>query len=77
MNIGDIVKVVKNDMSLVMPCIVGSLPKNNLFFNQIGIIISVYDPAAWEVNNSWYTVLFPAGYYEARLDALELINESR
>ena len=74
---GDLVKVIKNDMSLVMPCIAGGQPKNNFFFDQIGIIITVYDPAAWEVDKPWYTVLFPAGYYDARVDALELINENR
>tara|TARA_B100001250_G_C19619622_1_gene708767 strand:- start:451 stop:672 length:222 start_codon:yes stop_codon:yes gene_type:complete len=70
---GDLVKVIKNDMSLVIPSLASSQPKNNFFFGQIGIIIEIYDPAAWEVNNPWYTVLFPAGYYDARRDALELL----
>ena len=72
--IGDLVKVVKNDMSLVIR---NPGPKDNKFFDQVGTIVKIYEPAKWEVTNPWYGVLFPAGYYEARSDAIEVINEGR
>lgn len=71
MKVGDLVKVIKNDMSLVIK---SPGPKDNNFFNQIGTIVKIYEPADWEIENPWYGVLFPAGYYEARHDALEVIN---
>ncbi len=74
MKVGDLVKVVKNDMSLIIKA---HGQKDNLFFNQVGTIIKVYEPAQWEVENPWFGVMFPAGYYEARQDALEVISEER
>lgn len=71
MSVGDLVRVVKNDMSLVIR---SPGPKDSLFFDQFGTIVHVYEPAEWEYTRSWYGVLFPSGYYEARADALELIN---
>jgi len=70
MKIGDLVKVIKNDMSLVIKT---PGPKDNRFFDQVGTIVKFYEPAVWEVNNPWFGVLFPSGYYEARCDALEKI----
>jgi len=69
---GDLVRVVKNDMSLIMKY---PGPKDNKFFNQIGTIVKVYDPARWKVSNPWYDVLFPAGFYHARADAIEVISD--
>ena len=74
MKVGDLVRVVKNDMSLVIK---SPGPKDNKFFNQIGTIVKVYDPAKWELFNPWYGVLFPAGFYDARSDAIEVVSESR
>tara|TARA_Y100001973_G_C5149656_1_gene307376 strand:- start:13 stop:312 length:300 start_codon:yes stop_codon:yes gene_type:complete len=71
MKLGDLVKVIKNDMSLIIK---NPGPKDNRFFNQIGTIVGIYDPAPWEKNNPWYEVLFPAGYYDARASALEVIG---
>ena len=74
MKVGDLVRVVKEDMSLVIK-VHGQ--KDNLFFGKVGTIIKLYDPAKWEVANPWYDVLFSAGLYQAREDALEVISESR
>ena len=71
MQVGDLVKVIKNDMSLVIKA---PGPKDNKFFDQIGTIVKLYEPATWEVKNPWYGVLFSSGYYEARHDALCLIK---
>jgi len=48
---GDLVKVVKNDMSLVVK---NPGPKDNKFFNQIGTIIKVYERQKWDTVFSWY-----------------------
>ena len=72
MKVGDLVKVIKNDMSLVIKT---PGPKDSRFFDQVGTIVKFYEPAPWEVKNPWFGVLFPAGYYEARADALEVISE--
>ena len=68
MKVGDLVKVIKNDMSLVIKT---PGPKDNRFFNQIGTIVNVKDARLFR----WANVLFPAGLYAAREDALEVINE--
>ena len=73
LKVGDLVRVVKNDMSLVIRC---AAPKDNLFFNQIGTILTVYDREKWEVHKHWYIVLFNSGIYEAREDALTLVRSS-
>ena len=71
MKVGDLVRVVKNDMSLVIKT---AGPKDGNFFNQIGTIVKVYEPKQWQVILSWYGVLFPSGYYNARRDALEVVS---
>jgi len=71
---GDLVKVVKNDMSLVVK---NPGPKDNKFFNQIGTIIKVYERQKWDTVFSWYRVMFPAGIYEARQDTLAIIEEAK
>ena len=67
--LGTLVKVIQNDMSLVIK---NPGPKDNKFFNQIGTIVKIYDPE--HLGYYWYGVLFPAGYYEARTDALEVLK---
>ena len=69
MKVGDLVKVIKNDMSLVIK---SPGPKDNNFFDQIGTIIKIYEPASV---GQWLKVIFPSGIYEAREDAIELISE--
>ena len=71
--INDLVKVIKNDMSLVIK---HPGPKDDEFFDQIGIIIKRLTVESWVALN-WYGVLFQSGYYEVRHDAIEVINESR
>ena len=71
MKVGDLVKVIQNDMSLVIR---NPGPKDNKFFDQIGTIVKIYEPATWETSRPWFGVLFPAGYYEARADALKKIE---
>ena len=69
MKVGDLVEVIKNDMSLVIR---NPGPKDNKFFNHIGLIVEFYDPAIWG-GQPWYGILFPVGYYEARADALKVV----
>ena len=72
MKVGDLVKVIKNDMSLVIPV---SGIKNSRFFDQVGIILS---KARWTGEwCEWWIVQFPMGLYEASFDAIEVISESR
>ena len=73
MKVGDLVKVIKNDMSLIIK---SPGPKDSMFFDQIGTIIKAYQPAVGCLN-PWFGVLFPAGYYEVRADAIEVISENR
>ena len=68
---GDLVRVVKNDMSLIIK---NPGPKDNKFFNQVGTVIKVYDPKKWDLFSEWYGVLFPSGYYNARKDSIEVIK---
>tara|TARA_A100001015_G_scaffold296932_1_gene377830 strand:+ start:1155 stop:1373 length:219 start_codon:yes stop_codon:yes gene_type:complete len=71
MKVGDLVKVVENDMSLVIKT---PGPKDNKFFDQIGTIVSSgTQPFLYQ---QWFKVLFSSGIYEARSDALEVIHES-
>ena len=74
MKVGDVVKVIKNDMSLIVKT---HGMKDNHFFNRVGIIVKVYEPARWEVKDRWDHVLFPSGLYDAKASAIEVINESR
>ena len=71
---GDLVKVVKNAMSLVIK---KPGPKDDKFFNQVGTITRVYKRKKWDTLFSWYQVMFPAGIYEARQDTLEVIEEGK
>ena len=67
MNIGDLVKVIKNDMSLVIK---NPGPKDNKFFNKIGTVLSIKNTRIFK----WVAVSFESGVYHAREDALEVIN---
>ena len=68
MIVGDLVRIVKNDMSLVHP---SRGEKNNKFFDQIGTVVKVYERQRWDTLFSWFRILLPAGLYEAREDTLE------
>ena len=76
MKIGDLVKIIKNDMSLAHP-ITGT--KNNHFFNKVGTIVDIIEQYTKYVNeySLWYDVMFDSGIYRVREDALESINENR
>ena len=65
---GELVRVVKNDMSLIIR---KPGPKDNMFFNQIGTIIKKHVGRLY----NWYDVLLPSGLYEAREDALAIVGE--
>jgi hypothetical protein len=72
MKAGDLVRVVKNDMSIVIK---NPGLRDDKFYDKQGIILK-------KINENfriyfWYLVLFPSGIYEAREDAIEVINESR
>jgi len=67
----DLVKVIKNDMSLI---ICKNASKDSLFFSGIGIVIKTYAPDGWNVPHLWFDVMFPSGIYSAREDSIELIN---
>ena len=71
MKIGDLVKVVKNDMSLIIK-IEGM--KDNLFFDGVGTIVKEFPEMRWQMPYSWYEVLFPSGIYSAREDAIEVLS---
>ena len=71
MKVGDLVKVIENDMSLVIPI---SGMKNNRFFDQVGIILSRSEVYRGEWCE-WWLVQFPAGLYEASYNAIEVIHE--
>jgi hypothetical protein len=72
MKTGDLVKVIENDMSLILPV---QGPKNNRFFDQIGIVLGENREDCSRLYGHWWFVKFPAGLYEARSDAVEVINE--
>jgi len=69
MKSGDLIRIVKNDMSLVHR---EQGPKDNKFFDQFGVVLSIHD-----YNRRWYTISLPAGIYFARGDSLEVVSESR
>ena len=81
MKVGDLVQPIDNDMSLVLPV---NGPKNNRFFDQVGIVLEKIEYSglargrrgSW-INGGWWVIKFPAGLYEARRDALEVISEDR
>ena len=72
MKTGDLIRVVKNDMSIVMKV---NGPKDKMFFDQVGTIVKVYDRDEWTTLFSWFKVLLPTGLYEARQDAIEVVSE--
>tara|TARA_B100000131_G_scaffold310920_1_gene343115 strand:+ start:313 stop:543 length:231 start_codon:yes stop_codon:yes gene_type:complete len=71
MNVGDPVKVIKNDMSLVIktPGV-----KDNKFFDKIGTITNLVAEDFSGGLFKWYGVLFDSGFYVVREDAIEVIN---
>jgi len=72
LKIGDLVKVVDNDMSKIVPL---KGLKNNHFFDQIGVIIE--EPDFWfpiRGYNRWI-VQFPSGIYHAAESAIEVITK--
>ena len=71
MKVGDLVRVIQNDMSLVIK---KPGPKDNKFFDQIGTIVKAVKPNYGSSFIPWFEVLFSCGYYEARKDALEKIK---
>ena len=76
MKVGDLVKVIRNDMSLVI-----KKPgmKDNRFFDQVGVILDVchLEPCRchFETGMKYWVVQFPAGIYEAQTIAIEVIND--
>ena len=71
--VGDLVKIVKNDMSLAMA--MGRM-KDDRFYNQVGTVLSVREEmASFSLNMfRWYEVLINGEIYEVRYDAIEVIN---
>ena len=67
--VGDLVRVIENDMSIVIKT---PGPKDNKFFNQVGTVVAVVNGYSLL---SWFLVLFPAGRYHTREDAIESIND--
>ena len=68
MKCGDLVRVVKNDMALVIS---RDGFKDNKFFNKIGTIIKSWDKSKWQgIPYSWYEVMFSSGIYSVREDAI-------
>ena len=76
MNVGDLVRIIKNDMSLVIR---QPGPKDNKFFNQIGTIVERIgnnDMDPYDVHcSAWWGIQLPTGYYLVRSDAIEVIDE--
>ena len=67
MKSGDLIRIVKNDMSLVHN---EYGPKDNKFFGQFGVILSSHN-----YSRRWYRINLPAGIYFARGDSIEIIRE--
>ena len=66
MKAGDLIRIVKNDMSLVLK---EHGPKDNNFFDQFGIVLSTHNYC-----RRWYTISLPAGIYFAREDSIEIVQ---
>ena len=86
MKAGDLVRVVKNDMSLAFNA--KTRMKDKKFFNRTGIVIDIYQDLnlrrrgdGWvrdHIQYSWYDVYFGSvGLYHVREDILVVENESR
>ncbi len=71
---GDLVKVVKNDMSLSFN---STGDRDRKFFSKIGIVVDKYSALTEKWTREWYDVIFDVGIYHIREDALEIIDESR
>ena len=69
MKSGDLIRIVKNDMSLVLK---EHGPKDNKFFDQFGVVLSAHNYI-----RIWYRISLPAGIYFARGDSLEVVSEHR
>jgi len=72
MQVGDLVKVIENDMSKIIP--VQGL-KNTRFFNQIGMIIDRPRLSSGRKIGDRWIVQFPSGIYQACEDAIEVITK--
>jgi len=72
MKIGDLVPVIKNDMSLVIR---KGDAKDSLFFNSTGTILTVHEGMTLHIPHVWYDVLFPSGVYCAREDAIAFLED--
>jgi hypothetical protein len=85
---GDLIRVVKDDMSLAFNA--RTKMKDRKFFKKYGIVLDVYHdinlvklnaPPTWReaaIQNSWYDVYFGVcGIYHIREDAMVVENESR
>ena len=86
MKVGDLVRIVKNDMSLAFNA--KTRMKDKKFFNKIGIIIDIYQDVnetrsgfQWRkhhIQQIWFDVyLGNAGIYHIREDVMVVENESR
>ena len=71
MKVGDLIKPIKNDMSVIIR--MDMQFKDNLFFDNYGIIIDRLETTTWKL---WFIVTFPSGIYAARHDAIEIVYES-
>ena len=65
---GDLIRGIKNDMSLIIK---QEGMKDSLFFDGMGTIIKEFPETKWHLTYAWYNVLFPSGIYSAREDAIE------
>jgi len=75
MKAGDLVRIIKNDMSLSFN---SDGQRDRLFFSKIGIIVDKYSALKKEVwSRGWFDVMFDIGIYHVREDALEIIDENR
>jgi 23S rRNA G2069 N7-methylase RlmK/C1962 C5-methylase RlmI len=86
---GDLVRVIKNDMSLAFNA--KTKMKDRKFFHKLGIILDVYHdiklvrynaPSSWRENEGiqhiWYDVYFGStGIYHVREDVMVVESESR
>ena len=86
MKTGDLVRVIKNDMSLAFNA--KTKMKDRNFFYKIGMIVDVYNEInmtlhknIWRkslIQHSWYDVYFGSiGIYHVREDILVVESESR
>ncbi len=84
---GDLVRVIKNDMSLAFNA--KTKMKDRKFFHKHGIILDIYHdinlvknnaPPSWRqhIEQTWYDVYFGSiGIYHIREDVMVVESESR